>query len=43
VVVADFDDEAAYLEYRDHAVHRDVIATRISPVLASRVALQHEY
>ena len=42
VVVADFDDVAGYLVYRDHPVHQDVIAQRIRPILASRAAVQHE-
>jgi hypothetical protein len=40
-VVADFDDEAGYVEYRDHPDHVDVIATMIRPHLASRTAVQH--
>jgi hypothetical protein len=42
VVVADFDDVAGYLVYRDHPVHQDVIARCIRPILASRAAVQHE-
>ena len=42
VVVADFDDVAGYLVYRDHPVHQDVIATFIRPILESRAAVQHE-
>ncbi|HEY1739788.1 MAG TPA: Dabb family protein [Acidimicrobiia bacterium] len=41
-VVADFDDEAAYVVYRDHPVHRKVIDERIAPILAGRAAVQHE-
>jgi Stress responsive A/B Barrel Domain len=41
VVVADFDDQAGYVVYRDHPVHQDVIARRIRPILASRAAVQH--
>jgi hypothetical protein len=40
-VVADFDDEAGYLEYRDHPAHVEVIRTEIRPHLASRTAAQH--
>lgn len=40
--VADFDDEAGYLAYRDHPAHVEVIQQRILPVLASRSAIQHE-
>jgi hypothetical protein len=42
VVVADFDDVAGYLVYRDHPVHQDVIAKFIRPILESRAAVQHE-
>ena len=41
-VVADFDDEAGYLTYRDHPAHRKVIDERITPILAARAAVQHE-
>ena len=41
--VADFDDVAGYLEYRDHQAHQDVIATYIRPVLAGRSAIQYEF
>lgn len=40
-VVADFDDEAGYLVYRDHAAHLDVITRLIRPRLADRAAVQH--
>jgi Stress responsive A/B Barrel Domain len=42
VVVADFDDVAGYLVYRDHPAHQDVIVRLIRPILASRAAVQHE-
>jgi uncharacterized protein with GYD domain len=42
VVVADFDDQAGYMAYRDHPVHQDVIARCIRPILASRAAVQHQ-
>ena len=42
VVVADFDDVAGYLVYRDHPVHQDVIARCIRPILAARAAVQHD-
>ena len=42
VVVADFDDADGYAVYRDHPRHQEVIATRITPILAARSALQHE-
>ena len=41
VVVADFEDEGGYLEYRDHEVHRAVIAEHIAPIVAERVAVQY--
>lgn len=41
-VVADFDDRDAFVEYRDHPTHRAVIAERIAPHLAERVAVQYE-
>lgn len=40
-VVADFDDEAGYLAYRDHAAHRQLIAEHIAPIVATRVAVQY--
>lgn len=40
-VVADFDDEAGYLVYRDHPAHVAVIADHIRPILESRAAIQH--
>jgi hypothetical protein len=42
-VVADFDDVAGYLVYRDHPVHQDVIARSIRPILASRAAIQQQF
>jgi hypothetical protein len=39
-IVADFEDESAYVVYRDHPVHRQVIEERILPVLRSRSAIQ---
>jgi hypothetical protein len=41
-VVADFDDVAGYLVYRDHPTHVAVITERIRPILADRAAVQHE-
>ncbi len=40
-VVADFDDEAGYVVYRDHPAHRQLIAERIAPLLEERVAVQY--
>ena len=37
-----FDDEAGYLEYRDHPAHRAVIQDHIDPVRESRAAIQFE-
>jgi hypothetical protein len=42
VVVADFDDLAGYLVYRDHPAHRAVLAERIRPILAERAAIQYD-
>lgn len=41
-IVADFDDVAGYLVYRDHPVHQDVIVRLIRPITASRAAVQHQ-
>lgn len=41
-VVADFDDVAGYLEYRDHPAHRRLIEEHIAPILATRSAVQYE-
>lgn len=40
-VVAEFDDVDGYLAYRDHPVHRKVIEDYISPIVASRSAIQY--
>lgn len=42
-VVADFDDVAGFLVYRDHPEHQRVLAERIRPILASRAAVQYEF
>ena len=39
---ATFDDEAGYLEYRDHPAHREVIEKYIDPVRESRAGIQFE-
>ena len=39
---ATFDDEAGYLEYRDHPAHRAVIERFIDPVRESRASIQFE-
>ena len=41
-LVADFDDADGYLAYRDHPVHRKVVEDHISPIAASRAAVQYE-
>lgn len=41
-VVADTDDRAGWEAYRDHPAHRAIIEELISPVLASRAAVQHQ-
>jgi stress responsive alpha/beta barrel protein len=39
-VMARFDNEAGYIEYRDHPAHRAVIDKLISPVRQGRSAIQ---
>lgn len=39
-VVADFDDEAGWRTYREHPAHQRVIAERIGPIVADRLAVQ---
>jgi hypothetical protein len=39
---ATFDDEAGYLEYRDHPAHRAVIERLIDPVRESRASIQFQ-
>ena len=41
-VVAEFDDVAGYVTYRDDPEHQRIIAELIRPRLASRVAAQYE-
>jgi hypothetical protein len=41
-VVADFDDAAGYVSYRDHPEHRALVETYVSPIVASRAAIQFE-
>lgn len=41
-VVADFDTEEDFLVYRDHPVHRAVIADTIRPILGNRASVQYE-
>ena len=42
-VVADFADAEGYELYRDHPAHRAVIAERIRPIVAERVAVQFPF
>ena len=42
VLVADFDDQAGYVTYRDHPVHRALVENYVSPIVASRAAVQFE-
>ena len=42
VVVADFADSGDYVAYRDHALHRALVAERIAPHVAERAAVQFE-
>jgi hypothetical protein len=41
-VVADFADRDAYLVYRDHPVHRQIIDECVTPILAERYAVQYD-
>ena len=41
-LVADFDDQAGYLTYRDHPVHRELVERYVSPIVASRASVQFE-
>ena len=41
-VVADFDGVDGYEVYRDHPAHREVIKEHLAPIIATRVAVQHE-
>jgi len=41
-VVADFDDSASYLAYRDHPEHQDIIARFSRPHTQRRAAVQYE-
>jgi hypothetical protein len=42
VVVADVADIQAYQRYQRHDAHQAVIAERVRPIVAERVALQYE-
>jgi ABC-type sulfate transport system substrate-binding protein len=41
-IVADFDDAASYLAYREHPDHRAVIEQFVLPIAAQRVSVQYE-
>jgi hypothetical protein len=41
-VVADFDDRAGYLAYRDHPAHREIVEKYITPIVGTRAAVQYE-
>jgi Stress responsive A/B Barrel Domain len=41
-VVADFEDVASYVAYRDHPAHRAVIKESIVPIRQDRAAVQYE-
>ena len=41
-IVADFDDTASYVAYRDHPAHVDVVTRCIAPIAAQRRAVQFE-
>ncbi len=41
-VAADFDDQAGYLAYRDHPVHRELVERYVNPIVAKRAAVQFE-
>ena len=42
-VVAEFDDDAGYLTYRDDPEHMRIIQTLIAPYLESRTAVQFDF
>jgi len=42
-VVADFDDVAGYVTYRDHPEHRAIIDRVIRPIVAQRAGVQFEF
>ncbi len=41
-VVADFDDLAGYLAYRENAEHPKIVETFIQPIVGARGAVQYE-
>lgn len=42
-VIAEFDDVAGYLEYRDHPDHKEFIANYTADFVTERAALQMEF
>ena len=42
VVIADFDNAAGYVAYRDHPDHRTLLENTIRPIVSSRAAIQYE-
>ena len=42
-VTADFDDEAGFAAYRDDPTHREILAQHITPITATRTAVQFKY
>ena len=41
-LVADFDDLAGYLAYRENAEHQKIVETFIQPIVGARGAVQYE-
>ena len=41
-IVADFDDAASYLAYRNHPAHRAIVEQVVNPIIKERVAIQYE-
>jgi|SRR5215472_11905656 len=41
-IVADFDDVAAYVAYRDHPAHIDIVQRVLNPIAEQRRAVQFE-
>ena len=41
-IVADFDDVASYLAYREHPAHRTVIEQFVLPIAGQRISAQYE-
>jgi len=41
-VVADFDDAAGYVAYRDHPAHRALVKNYVNPIVERRSAIQYQ-